>query len=545
MSSVGKKILAGAGIVSFFMLLGKGMGFIQKLVIAHEFGTGMEADAFTLAYSSVIFAFCILPIKILAPFLPVFSQRREKEGDAAAWRFASSIGTLTVLIMLAVMVGGLVATPWLVQGAAASKNPETMALTEKLVRVMFPATVFVGVFAFVTLLLNAHKQFAFPAIGETLSRIVAIVTLLVAVRWWGITALAVGFVLGSVLCLAMQAIPLRDKIRQFRFHVDWQDPALKQFLLLIPPIVIGILIAQARTVLDYRFASAMGEGYAASLGFARSFTDTLVLLVPFAVGVVIYPFFSDMAAAENRDGFTNTLMGSMRLIAFLFIPLSLWVAVLREPIVQLAFQRGQFQAESVALTAGPMLYFALGITVLAAEIILMRFYLALKDTWTPAWIGFFCVLVHVGLILCLKEAMLHNSIALAALVSKGVKVLVMFLLLRKVVSGLQLRENAEFTVKTLTAGLLMAAVGYAVYAGLSQQFPAPEHGRKLLRAAWLGSELGVSAGLAFAVFVGTAFLLRVKEAFLVLDFCRSLLKDGLKHRRPGAGSGGTGMVSDA
>lgn len=523
-SSIGKKILAGAGIISLFSLLGKVMGFVQKLVVANAFGTGMQADAYTFAYNSIIFAFCILPIKILAPVLPLFVERREKEGEEGAWRFVGSIGTLTIIVMGILMVGGLVGAPWLVGGLSSFKSEETTQLAVKLVRIMFPAVLFVGVFALITLVLNAYKNFILPAVGDALNKIVAIVVLIVAVRWLGIAALAVGFVAGTVLCLGLQLYALRDKLGQLRFGVNWQDPQLKTFFRMIPPVVVGILVAQSRTMLDYRFTSEMGAGYTASLNFARGITDAVTLVVPFAVGVVIYPFFSDMIAAENKEGFTNTLLGTLRLITFMFVPLSVLLAVLRVPFIQLAFQRGQFTMESVMLTSGPMLYFAAGLTFFALEIILMRFFFALKDTWTPAWVGLGCVGVHVALILWLRADMMHSSIAVATAVSKGVKVLILLALLKPLVTSLRFRENLAFLLQTMLAAALLGVTAYLVYAGLSGRFPAPEHGRKLLRAAWLGGEIGVASVAGFAVFAGAAFVMRIREVRFIADF----LSGGLK-----------------
>src|ERR1017187_6281808 len=118
------------------------------------------------------------------------------------------------------------------------------------------------------------------------------------------------------------------------------------------------------------------------------------------------------------------------MLAFVFIPLSVLLVMLRTPLVQLVFQRGKFDMDFVVLTTGPLLYYSIGLTFFAVEIILIKFYFSLKDTLTPTLVGVACVAIHVGVVLTFRDTMQHQSMALAATVSKGVKVILLLALLR-------------------------------------------------------------------------------------------------------------------
>ena len=96
--SIGRGIFKGAAVVSLFLMLGKVMGFVQKVVIAKEFGTGSDADAFAYAYGSIVFTLLILPHKLLAPFLSLFVQRKEEQGERAAWQSSSPWGLLPLVL---------------------------------------------------------------------------------------------------------------------------------------------------------------------------------------------------------------------------------------------------------------------------------------------------------------------------------------------------------------------------------------------------------------------------------------------------------------
>lgn len=523
-NSFARKILTGAGIISLFAVTGKFLGFAQKLVIAERFGTGFEADAFTFAFGSIVFTAYIIPYKVLAPFLPLFAERRERAGEAAAWRFAGSVAAILMSAMALVTVLGMVAAPQLVRAASSFADPATTALATRMVRVMFPAAFLLALFSLLTPLYHADKRFGLPALGEALNKLVAILVLLVLFRALGASVLALGVVAGALTATALLLGGLGRRLRHLRLGIDWHDPALRRLGFLIPPVIVSILIARARDMLDVWFASGMGAGYTSSLNYAKGLADTLIQVVPFTIGVVIYPFFSDMVAEGDRAKFTDSLMGSMRMMALLFVPISVGLAVLRVPVVQLAFERGSFTQDSVTLTAGPLLYYALGLTGFALEIILMRFYFALKDVWTTAWVGIAGVALHVTLILCLRGVLQHESMALAAAVSKSAKVLFLFVLLRPHVTGLCWRENTVFALKTLAAALAMGVLVWAGRPLCEGWLATPEGAGKALRAALLAVRLGILTGAGALVFAAAAFALRIREAGAALAFVKGVLR---------------------
>ncbi len=519
-SSFGKKVLAGALIISAFTLLGRVSGFLQKLVIAHQFGTGFEADAYMFAFSSIVFTFIIIPHKLLAPFLPLFAERKETQGEPAAWRFTGAVAAIASLVVAAAVVAGIVFAPDMVRALSTFKSEATMALAAKLVRIMLPAACFMTLFSLATLVFNADKRFALPAFADAANKIFVIVVMLVLVPFLGIKGLAIGVVAGAAICLAVVLFGLRSKLRYLRFAVDWRDPLLKKLTFLIPPTLASILIAQARSVIDYRFASGMGPGYASSLGYAKSLTDTLIMLVPFAVGVVIYPFFSDLHVGGDRRKATDALMGALRTMALIFVPISVALIVLRVPVVQLMFQRGKFEMASVLLTAGPLLYFAAALTALALEIILMRFYFSAQDTLSPAIVGVVCVVVHVGMVVTLQETMQHRSIALATFVSKSLKVAILYVLLKPKLGDLRLGENAAFALKVLVAAAGMAVTVYVAHKAMLHVLPAPAGARGLLAAGYHACRIGTASAAGFLVFGGAALALRVRETQALWAFVR-------------------------
>lgn len=522
--SIGKQIFKGAAIVSLFTLLVKAMGIVQKMVMADRFGTSIEADAFTYVFSSIVFTYWIIPHKLLSPFLPLFTEKKTKEGEDSAWRFAGNVGAFVIIVMGIAVALGVATAPQLVHLTSSFQSEATSALASRLLRIMLPSALFMGVFWLLALIMHAHKRFAPPALGEAVNKFSIIFLMIALYGTMGIRGLALGVVVGGASAMLIQVIGLRTKLRVSAFVPRFGDPDLKRLGRLMLPILLGIVSSQiSRTILDFWFVSRMGPGYTSSLGYAKGLADALMLLGPFAVGTVIYPFFSDLSAEGDPGRITNTLMTSLRLMALFFIPLSIGLLVLRTPFVRLMFERGEFDLHSVRLTTGPLLFYSLGLTAFALEILLMRFYLSMKDTLTPVLVGIGCVFLHIAVVLTLRHTLRHSSIALAYAVSKSVKVAVLFLLLQRKLPSLQTKQNLVFLAKTGLAATLMAMVVIVLDRRLAAVLELPLEPGELRETLTLVLRLGASCGAGLVVFAASIFSMKSAEA-------RLMLRHIMKHR---------------
>ncbi len=520
MTSSNKGLLKGTAIVSVANLLSRVLGFAQRQILAYCFGTGLLMDAFVVANQSIGFSFHSIPRQALAPFLPLFVDRRVDDGEDAAWRSAYTVATLLFVIMGVATVAGIVGAPYLVAVAAGRDNPALFDLAVSLVRIILPAAFLLAFAAYAYLLLNSYKRFAVPAFGESVNRLTLILVTLLLYRVLGITAAAIGVVVGAAVCLSIQIFALRRRALAYRPQLTFQDPVLRRMGVLVPPVLIGALLAVARTLFDYRVAVQLGEGFAAGISYARGINDTLIMFAPFALGVAIYPYFSEYAARRDFDGLTDLLMRTSRLMVFFFAPMAVGLVLLREGAVTLAFQRGEFDVTSVALTTGPLAFFAVGLPTFAVEIILMQCFFAMKDTRTPVLVGIAALVVHVVCVLMLRDVMGHTAIALAATVAKTVKNLVLYILLRRKTGNLQFRTNTWFTLKMVVCLLVMTGVVFMVrrLAPFSPQLDAGAS--RMGDVVRLALFLGTAAAAGATAFFASAWIVRLTELRLMIDRVR-------------------------
>src|SRR5438046_8902858 len=117
------------------------------------------------------------------------------------------------------------------------------------------------------------------------------------------------------------------------------------------PRLFGIGIGHINLFVDTRFATAiiMPIGSLAALTLADRVMELVLGGYAIAVATAILPMMSHQAAAKDYLGLKKTLAFSVRIVAFITIPAMLGLMILREPLIRVLFQDGQFLADATVL----------------------------------------------------------------------------------------------------------------------------------------------------------------------------------------------------
>ena len=116
-----------------------------------------------------------------------------------------------------------------------------------------------------------------------------------------------------------------------------------------------------------------------------------------AVATAILPMMSHQAAAKDFEALKKTLTFAVRMVAFITVPAALGLMILREPIIRVLFQHGQFVAESTRLTARALLYYAMGLPALATVKLIVPAFYSHEDTKTPVIVAAISMVMNVVL----------------------------------------------------------------------------------------------------------------------------------------------------
>jgi putative peptidoglycan lipid II flippase len=496
-----KKILQATTIVTLITLVVKGLGFVEKILMAYFFGTGFQLDAYLVAYGIAFSAYIVLREVVKPAFLPTFLRtRRTSERDG--WHLFDVAGTGLLLLLSAASVAGVLGAAPLISVSAPGFAGEQRALAVRLVRVAMPALLLLGLSTLTTAVLHARKRFVRPALGEVSFRAGPLLLLLL---FGGVQAMALGVILGALGKLLIEALGLDRRWKTIRPSLDLAFAPVRTAGRLAAPLLVALSLSLfVGPLIENAFASKVGVGGVSALAYARKIVETLTTILPYTLGLVLLPFSAEMAAVQDDRALARTLSGAIRAVALIFSPVTVGLMVLRQPFVQLLFERGAFTAASTRLTAGPLLFYALALLPFSLEVIVIQFYFARQDTLTPVLADVITFALNVALIPLLMVPFGLGGIALAAAIAKALKVLALLVLFERRVPAFRFASLGRFAGQMALAVVATAAVLLAL-----RPLSGPlAEGRGLVG---LVAYLVFGGLLGGGTFVAAAFLLRVDE----------------------------------
>jgi putative peptidoglycan lipid II flippase len=223
-----------------------------------------------------------------------------------------------------------------------------------------------------------------------------------------------------------------------------------------------------------------------------------------AISTVSFPTLAAAAAREEMAALQSTLSSALRIILYLTIPAGVALFVLREPVVAVLFQRGEFNAASTQSVAWALAFYAPGLVALGVTEIITRAFYALHDTRTPVTIAVITVAVNVALSLAFIGPLSHGGLALAATLANSGEAVALLILLRRRLSGLGEPRLVASAGRSLTAALIMGVFLAVVWPVLASALQASQSIGLLLA---VGAEIA-GGGL---IYLGTTMLLGSEE----------------------------------
>jgi putative peptidoglycan lipid II flippase len=524
------RILKSASTITLITLISRICGYLRDQRIALLLGTSPAADAFILAFR--------IPslVRRMAgegafggSFIPIFTSYLRDRSREQAFRLARTIFWDVGLILTVVAILGVVFSRqiiYLFTIFSASKAHWDLAVS--LNRLIFPCIIFIGLAAVAAAVLNSFHVFALPAATSIAFNLTLIVFSLAIVYKPLIAhlpgslavpaaALAVGVLFGSVFQLLIQIPALARRGFRFAPSVEFADPGVQKVGRMMGPGIFAACAYQVNFLLGTFFATSprMPSGSVASLYVAERLMQLVLGSYAIAISTALLPTMSHQAAAGNYGEMKHTFGFSLRIVSFITIPAAVGLILLREPIIQVLFQHGQFAARSTALTANALLYYALGLPAYAAIWLITPMYYSTQDTRTPARIGVYMIVTNLALnglfLLFFYRELANGSPALASSLCAYLNFVLLFSIFRGRYGRLGARGIAASIAKTTACTVAMGAVAFAAVSFWRDR-----------AAAWhLAGQIGVLAVMILAavgVYLGLARVLRCEELgeFLLL-----------------------------
>ncbi|MCI0554577.1 MAG: murein biosynthesis integral membrane protein MurJ [Anaerolineae bacterium] len=397
-SNANRQIARAAGIVMLAILFGQLAGLARGILVARAFGASPELDAFFAANRVSETLFLLVAGGALgSAFIPTFTGLLAKDEKDSAWRLASALANAVTLTLSLLTIILAIFAPQVVRYALApglSANSELFSLTINLLRIQLISAVLFGLGGLIVGVLNAHQVFLIPALTPAMYQIGIIFGAVVLAPSMGIYGLAWGVVIGALMYLVVQAPSLVKLlrsmyyvIRDFRFTLGLKDSNVRQVLLLMLPRLLGVAVVQLNFWVNTNLASRMEEGSVTGLYYGFSLMLMAQAAIAQSVAIAAMPTFSSQHALGKTDEMRSSLAASLRGVLLLAVPASIGLIILREPLISMLYQRGEFDEHDVQLVAWALLWYAAGLVGHSIMEVLTRAFFAQQDTKTPVIIG--------------------------------------------------------------------------------------------------------------------------------------------------------------
>jgi putative peptidoglycan lipid II flippase len=199
----------------------------------------------------------------------------------------------------------------------------------------------------------------------------------------------------------------------------------------------------------------------------------------------------------------GSLAASLRGVVLLALPASIGLILLREPLITLLYQRGQFDTLDTQIVSWALLWYAAGIVGHSIMEILTRAFYAQHDTKTPVIIGTVAMGLNVVFSIAFAKLfesigwMPHGGLALANSLATALEAVVLFIVMRKRLNGI---EGSHILRGAIPSAAGVAAMSLAIWGWLilGQNF-----------SAWILAPLGVVIG--GGIYFAALWILRVPE----------------------------------
>ncbi|MCR5183932.1 MAG: murein biosynthesis integral membrane protein MurJ [Opitutales bacterium] len=460
------------------------LGMVRDLLIAAFFGTSGVAAAFLLAFQLPnLFRRLLGEGALTTALVPPITEELKAGGKPAAFAFFNLVvrrilpwmlGIVVLIAALALGVSflsdaGLTA---LADFLGAADDAERNRLSLQMIAFTIPYMPLICLAAIFSAGLNVLGKFNATSLTAVWLNLTMIAALVLsgyvfgcsqeACAWW----LCVGILAGGVLQLGVPAAAIATE--------GWRPSAtagsatgerswdlLKSMFF---PALIGAGITQFNIFFTRLIAFGVDDQALSVYHYANRLVEIPTGIFSASIFTVVYPLFAAFAARRDFEGLRSEFFHGVRLIFAIIVPAIVGIVLLAQPLVEIFFQHGRFNAADTAATVPVVCIFTLAVLFYSLSGMELKCLNAMGDTRpqrNSAAVAFVanCVFV-VAFTMCLGWGVC--GLALANLLSSVAQTLYLtFCLWRRERAFLSAKLILPF-VKSCLAGTLM---GVWVYFG--------------------------------------------------------------------------------
>lgn len=448
-------IAKSAIIVALVVVVAKLLVFILEILLAAWFGTTFVKDAYLVALVIPYLIFIVGTETILVSFVPVFMTLLAQGNSKHTGEVVSSVMNISFLFLTMVCIVYVLLAPWIIPLIAPGFDEESLSLAVQLTRIISPIIIWGGLIGLLVALLNSFKRFTLTALRFTLYNSIIIGFLYFFRSRMGIFSLALAVSVAALAQFFLLLLGLWKRRKYYGLTMNLKHPQVRVVGRTVIPVIIGGILVQLNFVIERIMASGLPEGSISSLDFGYKLMRMPFEIFAVAIATVVFPSIAGLFIAGEGSRLREVFVSSLRMIAFITIPATVILIIVRVPLIRALFQRGEFNAVSTRMTATALLYYSFGLFFHAVNYILIRTYYAFKDFLTPLKLA----AVTIGLYILFNSILIryldHGGLALGSSLAAVCYSVMLLRVLQKKMRNLGRIDLSGSFLKIIAASLVM------------------------------------------------------------------------------------------
>jgi putative peptidoglycan lipid II flippase len=306
-----------------------------------------------------------------------------------------------------------------------------------------------------------------------------------------------------------QYLFLQIKSRQYgslTLKYGLKDTRIARICMQALPIFFGNAICELNSLVDRSLLSGMDAGAVTAVSYASVLYQFASNLIGIPMTTIIYTELAESFAAGRMDEGREKLEKGIHISFFFCIPISLFVMLTSNLIVQITYGRGAFDAAAVTMTAQGLKYYGLCFIAYCLNALLFRACYSLGDTVLPMKIGIGTVSLNIVLSIALSKVLGLRGIVLATAIANTLTCVITLYIFHRTKLQIHLRKFVKIGLKILLAAVISTLVcaAWIKWNPLPYQFPG----------------FCIAAALEFGIYA--ALVIAMKDE-MALEVCAILL----------------------
>ncbi|MFC0480783.1 lipid II flippase MurJ [Gellertiella hungarica] len=465
-------------------LFSKSLGFVREIFMAHVVGVAALADSFRSSITIILVPLAFLQNESVPAILIPRMQEAGRQGEAAHRLAAMTIALTSIgaLLMVLTMIIANLLVDAMLAGVSVAERQTTIYFVH-IMAFSMPASVAINCLAAGEIALGktrvTNARASILNVGVMLG-----LAMLVLTDEGAMLAIAFTLSFNTLAIWATWSLWREGNLSFERLTAGdvWSETRI--FLSRLVPFLPLPAAEQTNIWLERLLASKLTTGAIASMDYARTLTDSALLLVSQPIGLAVLSHGDEDRIKEQSEAIT-------RFVAIVMMPASAFIFVFAPDIVRLIFQRGAFNALGVELTSEALRGISIGLWASTLGWILLRLLNRANRSTLAAGILVASYLANIGInaaTATLAEAQTYGTLFLgfgetvrsfvmcaSVIIALGTPLSLLRLLARGLIpaaamalAGLEVIETFDGTLVRLALGLscylLAVAIGAALLA---------------------------------------------------------------------------------